>query len=84
MSKAIYYYDCMEEVGGLKYSKSNIKKGDIVNIGRWKVKVESTGSKNISGVILHEDLTPCILNEQTGYAMRTKANYAEIKELVTV
>lgn len=84
MSKTIYYYDCMEEVGGLKYSKSNIKKGDIVNIGRWKVKVESTGTKNISGVILHDDLTPCILNEQTGYAMRTKANYAEIKELVTV
>lgn len=73
ISKAIYYYECMEEVGGVSFNKSNVKKGCYAIIDRWgKVEVIGTGSKNITYRIL------------TGGAagFRGKASYAEIKEIL--
>lgn len=73
MSKAIYYYECMEEVGGVSFNKSNVKKGCYAIIDRWgKVEVIRTGSKNITYRIL------------TGGAagFGGKASYAEIKEVL--
>lgn len=73
MSKAIYYYECMEEVGGVAFNKSNVKKGCYAIIDRWgKVEVIGTGSKNITYRIL------------TGGAagFGGKASYAEIKEII--
>lgn len=73
MSKAIYYYECMEEVGGVSFNKSNVKKGCYAIIDRWgKVEVIGTGLKNITYRIL------------TGGAagFGGKASYAEIKEIL--
>lgn len=51
IDKASYYYECLEELGGIKFSKDNINVGDIVNIKKWgraiKVTVTSTGKVNI-------------------------------------
>lgn len=73
MSKAIYYYECMEEVGGVSFNKSNVKKGCYAIIDRWgKVEVIGAGLKNITYRIL------------TGGAagFGGKASYAEIKEIL--
>lgn len=72
ISKAIYYHECLEAVGGVEFSKENIKVGYIVDLNRWgKCRVVGTGQKNISYEIL------------TGGAsgMCGKANYAEIKSI---
>lgn len=72
ISKAIYYHDCLEEVGGVEFSQENIKVGFIVDLDRWgKCKVTGTGKVNIAYEIL------------TGGAagMCGKANYAEIKSI---
>ena len=53
IDKLAYMENCMEEIGGNKFSKENIKVGYIVNLRRWgKCKVTSTGSKNIQYTIL--------------------------------
>lgn len=74
ISKAIYYHECLEAVGGVEFSKENIKVGYIVDLNRWgKCRVVGTGQKNISYEIL------------TGGAvgMCGKASYAEIKSIVS-
>lgn len=74
ISKAIYYHECLEAVGGVSFSKENIKVGYIVDLDRWgKCKVTGTGKVNISYEIL------------TGGAagMCGKASYAEIKSIVS-
>lgn len=74
ISKAIYYHECLEAVGGVEFSKENIKVGYIVDLDRWgKCRVVGTGQKNISYEIL------------TGGAvgMCGKASYAEIKSIVS-
>lgn len=74
ISKAIYYHECLEAVGGVEFSKENIKVGYIVDLNRWgKCRVVGLGQKNISYEIL------------TGGAsgMCGKANYAEIKSIIS-
>lgn len=74
ITKAIYYRECLEAVGGLAFSQENIKVGYIVDLDRWgKCKVTGTGKVNISYEIL------------TGGAagMCGKASYAEIKSIVS-
>ena len=48
--KALYYRAIIENKGGLKYSKENIKIGYIVKLSRWRdpVEVVGTGTKNIT------------------------------------
>lgn len=72
ISKSIYYHDCIDKLGGVEFSKANIKPGMIVEIARWgNCKVLSTGPKNIKYNVLHIN---CPLS--------LTAAYAEIKRIV--
>lgn len=66
ISKACYYQSCIDEQGGVPYSRENVKKGDFVKV-RYDEKcvVLSTGPKNIT--------------YQTPHGFCLKASYAEIK-----
>lgn len=71
IEKAIYYEAIIEDLGGIQFSKDNIKVGYVVRLNRsWlsePVKVIGTGSKNIT-----------FTGTYSG-----KASYAEIKEIVS-
>lgn len=74
ISKSVYYHECLEEVGGIQFSKDNIKVGYTVELARWgKCRVIGTGNVNITYQIL------------TGGAagMGGKAAYAEINSIVS-
>ena len=74
ISKATYYYDCMEELGGVAFSKENVKVGQTVLIKRWgECKVVGTGPKNITYMILHGGAK----------GLEGKAAYAEIEKIVS-
>ncbi len=74
ISKSIYYHECMEEVGGVAFSKDNIKVGYIVELAKWeKCRVTGTGKVNISYSILE--------GGAAGYG--GKATYAEIKSIIS-
>ena len=66
ISRACYYQSCIDEQGGVPYSRENVKKGDFVKV-RYDEKcvVLSTGPKNIT--------------YQTPRGFCLKASYAEIK-----
>lgn len=53
ISKSVYYHECLDELGGIQFSKDNIKPGYIVRVKRWNhecnVEVISIGTKNING-----------------------------------
>jgi hypothetical protein len=73
MDKQAYLENCLDELGGILFSKDNIKVGYIVRIRhREEVEVLSTGPVNVTYKIL------------TGGAagMTLQATYAEIKEIV--
>lgn len=53
ISKWTYYDKCLQELGGVEYSKLNINRGDIVLLDDWgKCLVVGKGPKNISYQIL--------------------------------
>ena len=72
MEKSIYYHDCMEELGGVSYSKENIKPGFVVTVrtgwAQEPVTVISAGAKNIK------------YKTASGFVLT--ASYAEIKSVV--
>lgn len=70
ISKIAYYSQCIEELGGMKYSKDNIKSGYLVRISRYKdpVEVISTGKVNIT--------------YKSHCGLELKASYGEIVEIV--
>ena len=73
MDKQGYLENCLDELGGILFSKENIKVGYVVLLARsGLVEVISTGPQNISYKVL------------TGGAagMQLTAAYAEIKEVV--
>lgn len=73
ISKSIYYHKCLDEIGGLEFSKENVKKGYIVDHERWgKCKVTGIGPKNFTYKIL----------EGGASGMGGKANYSEILEIL--
>ena len=68
-----YLENCLDECGGLRFNKDNIKVGYIVSLGhREQVEIISTGSVNVGFKIL------------TGGAagMTLTGSYAEIKEII--
>ena len=69
--KACYYQSCIDAQGGVPYSRENVKKGDLVDIGKYgeKCLVVSTGPKNITYKIMS--------GGAAGFCL--KASYAEIK-----
>lgn len=74
ISKAVYYNECMEAVGGIGFSKENIKVGYVVEIARWgKCKVIGTGKVNVSYQIM----------EGGAAGMSGKAAYAEIIKIIS-
>lgn len=74
ISKSVYYHECLEELGGVAYSKENIKPGYIVKIKHWgKCEVLSTGKVNITYRILSGGASGCML----------QAAYAEIEEVIS-
>lgn len=74
ISKSIYYHECLEEVGGIVFSKDNIKVGYIVNLARWgKCRVTGTGKVNITYSIM----------EGGAVGLGGKAAYAEIKSIIS-
>lgn len=71
LDKLGYYQDAMDALGGVQYSRENVKPGYIVRIGRYKnhpMKVLSCGQKNFTGMA------------EDGLAL--KYPYAEITEIV--
>lgn len=78
LSKIAYYQDCLEAVGGLQFSKANIKPGDMVKVSRWGiVRVKRTGPKNITF-----EFTQSHMVYADGTPMLGKAAYSEICEMV--
>ena len=74
ISKSVYYHECLENLGGVSFSKDNIKVGYIVDIVRWgKCKVTGTGKVNITYEIL----------EGGAAGFGGKAAYAEIKSIIS-
>jgi len=51
--KLEFFEKCLKDIGGVQFSKNNIKVGYVVNIKRWgKCEIVSTGPKNIQFKIL--------------------------------
>ena len=74
ISKSVYYYKCLEDAGGISFSKENIKKGYKIQHKRWGVcEVCGTGPKNFTYVIL----------EGGAKGMGGSCPYAEILEIVS-
>lgn len=74
ISKAVYYHDCLEALGGVTFSKENVKVGQVVLIKRWgECKVIGTGPKNITFQIMRGGSMGCPL----------KAAYAEIEKIIS-
>lgn len=77
-SKLDYYTSLIEQQGGIKYSKENIKKGDLVKVKTWGlVKVIRTGPKNITF-----EFTDSCLTYADGSPRQGKSAYSEIIEIV--
>ena len=71
--KEIYYRNCIEELGGVGFSKETIAKGDIIRLKRWgRCRVVSVGTVNVRC-----DLLECP-TLASGAFMQTKAAFAEI------
>ena len=71
LDKLGYYQDAMDALGGVQYSRENVKPGYIVRIGRYRehpMKVLSCGPKNFAGTL--------------GDGLALKYPYAEITEIV--
>lgn len=74
ISKSIYYHECLEKVGGIAFSKDNIKVGYIIELNKWgKCRVTGVGKVNISYCIME--------GGAAGYG--GKATYAEIENIIS-
>lgn len=70
ISRQCYYQSCIDQLGGVQFSRKNVKPGYIVKIDRYdKVEVLSTGPKNIT------------YRTPSGFCLT--AAYAEILEIVS-
>jgi hypothetical protein len=73
MDKQGYLENCLDECGGLRFNKDNIKVGYIVLIRRWgRVEIVGTGPVNVGFKILTGGAAGGLLN----------ATYAEIDEVI--
>jgi hypothetical protein len=71
--KLAYYQSCMDELGGVAFSKANVHIGDVVKMERWGLcKVIGTGPKFFTWTDVQER-----------HCCRIKSSYAEIVEAVT-
>lgn len=75
MSKAIYYREALEALGGVQFSKDNLKKGDLLILSRnyGPVRFLRGGPKNFTYEFTLPNMTYA-----DGSPMRGQASYAEI------
>ena len=74
ISKITYYKECLDNLGGVQFSKDNIKVGYDVELNRWgKCRVVGTGKVNITYQIMEGGASGCM----------GKAAYAEINKIVS-
>jgi hypothetical protein len=79
--KREFFDKCMDELGGVQFSKENIKVGYIVNMKRWgKCEIVSAGSVNVGFKILTGGAAGGILTEP--YEAITEI--LEVKEAETI
>jgi hypothetical protein len=68
-----FFLNCIDDLGGINFSKDNIKVGYIVNIQRWgRCEVVGTGKVNVTYKIL----------DDWGAGMGGTATYAEIESVI--
>lgn len=79
ISKATYYHQCIEDLGGIQFDKTNLKAGQIVKLTRWKEPVRI--KKCNPTTIVYEFLLPH-MTYADGSPMTGKAAYSEIEEVV--
>lgn len=73
ISKSIYYHECMDELGGVEFSKDNIKPGYIVKVSRWgKCLVTGTGKVNFTFDVMGVRNSNSLV-----------ASYAEIESIIS-
>lgn len=73
MDKQGYLENCLDEIGGIRFNKDNIKVGYIVRMQKFGVaEIVSTGSLNVTYKILHGGAAGGVL----------KGAYAEIVEVI--
>lgn len=81
IGKSVYYHECIEALGGIAYSKENLKKGDIIKIKDWSRttlgKIVRFGTKNITFEYVNSNLTYA-----DGSPMQGKCAYAEVLAIV--
>lgn len=71
--KLDFFEDCMNKLGGVRFSPSNVKPGYIVRIARWgRCEVISAGPKNIQYRIAGRGSSGCCLTD----------SYAAIEEIL--
>lgn len=75
ISKYAYYAECLEDLGGIQYSRENIKPGYVLRLKRWKmlVTVINCGPKNFR---YKEIDGPCA-------GWQGMESYAEILEIIS-
>lgn len=80
IGKSVYYHECIDQMGGIVFSKENLKKGDLIQIGGWRkgiVKIVRFGTKNVTFEYLDERL-----RYADGTQMKGKCSYADIEKVV--
>lgn len=71
LDELAYYQTALDSLGGVMFSKDNIKPGYVVNVKRWgNVRVMSTGAKNFKCVIERSEWP-------------TQCAYAEIIDIIS-
>lgn len=74
ISKITYYKECLEDLGGVQFSKDNIKIGYVIELKKWgKCRVIGTGKINVRYQIMEGGVA--------GYG--GTASYAEIVKIVS-
>ena len=80
IGKSVYYHECIENQGGISFSKENLNKGDLVQINRYRhsvVRIVRFGAKNVTF-----EFTDAHMKYADGSPMQGKCAYAEIEKVV--
>ena len=80
IEKSVYYHECIEDLGGIAFSKDNLKKGDLIQINRYHhcvVRAVRFGAKNVTFEFIDSHMKLADGSPMTG-----KCTYAEIEKVV--
>ncbi len=80
-----FYQSVLDDLGGVKFSKDNLKPGDIITLRRWgRCKIISTGPKNVKYKILTDDGRMDMFTLQAAYAEILSKEEPEPAEQITL